>query len=308
MTAASDATTDLTDLDFTAYADSRRAMVDDYLAAYMARRADGEGFDKLKEAMSYSLLGGGKRFRPVLAIAGCEAVGGDCEKVLPVAAAIEMLHTVSLIHDDLPAMDNDDLRRHRATNHKVFGEALAILAGDALITEAYLLLSAPDTAPPATAMAVIHEIAHATGLSGMAGGQSLDMLTAPDEIDEALTRQTHHAKTARFIAASAAAGALMGGADPETVAALRTFGENVGQAFQIVDDILNVTGDAARIGKSVGSDANAGKATYPAVHGLPESRRLAAEHIDAALAAVQHLGEAAEPLRAAARFVIERDR
>lgn len=291
------------------YVEARADAVNAYLRAYMERRC--VEFPKLGEAMSYSLFAGGKRLRPILAMAACEACGGDGARTLPFGAAIEMIHTFSLIHDDLPSMDNDDFRRSKPTSHRVFGEAHAILAGDALLSEAFRVMSDPalyPDVPVATGLAIMREVADAAGVCGMVGGQSLDLLSENRPIDPELLDRMHECKTARFIAASAVAGGLVAGASDERLSALREYGLRVGLAFQIVDDCLNAAGEEAAIGKSVGSDAAHGKATYPAFYGLAESRLRAAARVDEAMAALAPFGDAADRLRTVARFIVERDR
>jgi geranylgeranyl diphosphate synthase type II len=232
--------------------------------------------DRLKEAMRYSLLAGGKRIRPVLTIATTEALGVDGKCALPFACAIEMIHTYSLIHDDLPAMDDDDYRRGKLTNHKVYGEAMAILAGDALLTEAFhLLAQAAEKAelPTSIALTIIREAAQYAGARGMINGQVLDIeneqkIITLDELEE-----IHRRKTGDLIMYAVRVGALVAGASEEVLAALMTFSYQLGLAFQIQDDILDVIGDQEVIGKPVGSDENKQKATYPALLGLDESKQ-----------------------------------
>ncbi|GAA3405445.1 polyprenyl synthetase family protein [Paenibacillus hodogayensis] len=235
--------------------------------------------DVLREAMAYSLMAGGKRIRPILVIAAAEACGGKLEAALPVACAVEMVHTYSLIHDDLPALDNDDYRRGRLTNHKVFGEAMAILAGDALLTHAFYAASgaALHGVPADTVLSIVRELAEYAGPRGMVGGQVADMqgeqgLTRLDELE-----YIHLHKTSDLIAFSLKAGGRIGGATEEQLEALETFGTNVGLAFQIQDDILDVVGDEGKLGKAVHSDEKQQKVTYPYFIGLDESRRQVAE-------------------------------
>nr|WP_320050569.1 farnesyl diphosphate synthase [uncultured Desulfuromonas sp.] len=265
---------------------------------------------QLHEAMHYSVFAGGKRLRPILMMAACEAVGGAVDDVLPAACAMEMIHTYSLIHDDLPAMDDDDLRRGQPTNHKVFGEATAILAGDALLTEAFVLLSSPSEASQIndrTRREVIQLLARAAGAAGMVGGQVVDMQAEGMEQPDLATIDFIHAhKTGALILASIRAGALLGGADTEQYEALSRFGKLAGLAFQIADDILDITGDQEQLGKDIGSDQERGKATYPAVLGLSESIRRAAELHQQALKALEPLGDAAEPLRQISHYIVNR--
>ena len=263
----------------------------------------------LHKAMRYSVFAGGKRIRPILMIAACESVGGDPERVISAACAMEMIHTYSLIHDDLPAMDDDDFRRGRPTNHKVFGEATAILAGDALLTEAFILLSNPEAnreIDPEIIRRVVHTIARCAGSLGMVGGQVVDMESEGKKIDFPTLEYIHTHKTGALILASIQAGALIGGADDAAFAALTRYGEAAGLAFQVADDILDVVGDQAQLGKDVGSDQARGKATYVAVLGLEEARRRALELRDMALTALDSLGEPAEPLRGIASYIVDR--
>ena len=263
----------------------------------------------LHRAMRYSVFAGGKRLRPVLILAACEAVGGQPARALPAACAMEMIHTYSLIHDDLPAMDDDDFRRGRPTSHKVFGEANAILAGDALLTEAFRLLADPLANAghdPAVLLRVIETVARCAGSQGMVGGQVVDMEAEGQPIDLATLQYIHTRKTGALFLASIQAGAWLGGGNDRQVAALTRYGETAGLAFQIADDILDIVGDQATLGKDVGSDQARGKATYPALLGLSEARRRAEELRDLALAALEPLGDGAEPLRAIARYIVDR--
>ncbi|WP_274365335.1 polyprenyl synthetase family protein [Paenibacillus thermotolerans] len=235
----------------------------------------------LRDSMSYSLMAGGKRMRPVLTIAACEALGGAAEDAMPAACAVELIHTYSLIHDDLPAMDNDDFRRGKPTNHKVYGEAMAILAGDALLTHAfYCLASMPSlrpNVPPDAALAISGELALYAGAGGMVGGQAADILGEQGVTTLEGLEYIHTHKTSDLIVFSLRAGGRIGGADDAQLAALTTFGSSIGLAFQIQDDILDVTGDAEKLGKSVNSDVEQNKVTYPYLIGLERSRAMVAE-------------------------------
>jgi geranylgeranyl diphosphate synthase, type II len=255
------------------YPDELRLEVERYLAGL--RFTDDPLVEGLEEAMRYSLLAGGKRIRPVLALATARALGRDAAEVLPLAAAIELIHTYSLIHDDLPAMDDDDLRRGRPTNHRVYGEAVAILAGDCLYAEAFRLVLTHQQGDPAGLLRAVAELATATGATGMVGGQFLDVdgraATGPEGL-----RHLHELKTGRLIAASVVCVLLLEGAsDPATVAYRRFAGE-LGVLFQIVDDILDVTGTDADLGKPHGSDERHGRRTYVSEYGLEGARELAA--------------------------------
>lgn len=263
----------------------------------------------LAEAMRYSLLAGGKRVRPLLVIAATEAVGGVGEMALPVAAAFEMIHTYSLIHDDLPAMDNDDLRRGRPTCHKVYGEAMAILAGDALLTRAFEVLADSDLAramKEESWVLLVREVAHAAGAPGMVGGQAADILSEGRAVDRETLSYVHTHKTGALIRAAVRAGGMVGGASGEALDAVTRYGGRLGLAFQIVDDILNVEGDEAQTGKPVGSDAKRQKVTYPALIGLDTSRNQAEQLIREAIGALLPLGKVAWALRAIAEFIRSR--
>ncbi|MCE5281892.1 MAG: polyprenyl synthetase family protein [Deltaproteobacteria bacterium] len=260
-------------------------------------------------AVRYSLFAGGKRIRPILCLAAAEAVGGKPEPILPVACAIEMIHTYSLIHDDLPAMDNDDYRRGRLTSHKVFGEDLAILAGDALLTEAFQVMTRREVAaglPPARLLQVVREIAEAAGWFGMVGGQVLDVQSEGQTVAPETLYAIHRMKTGAMILVSLRTGAILAGAAEEALAALSDYGRQIGLAFQIADDILNVEGDKALLGKGTGSDAARGKVTFPLLLGLEASRSRAEELVKGAIEALAPFDEKAEPLRWIARYILER--
>jgi len=270
---------------------------------------------ELVQAMTHSLMAGGKRLRPILTIAAAQACKMDDTPALPAACAIEMIHTYSLIHDDLPAMDDDDLRRGQPTCHKKFSEATAVLAGDALLTQAFELLAEPwtvfDIYPDVQIrMALIAHIAKAAGTSGMVEGQMMDMLSDSAGISDPLThlKTIHRLKTGEMIRVSVKAGALSVKADPVQTDHLLAYADCVGLAFQVADDILNVEGDPERLGKAVGSDAANDKTTFPAIIGLEASKKYAKELVDAAMDALQPLKTAAEPLRAIADYIVNRDR
>ena len=265
----------------------------------------------LLEAMRYSLMAGGKRLRPILVLLAAEACGADPRDAMPAACAVEMVHTYSLIHDDLPAMDDDDLRRGQPTSHVAFGEAMAILAGDALLTRAFEILAA-DLPDPVVAAECCRVLASAGGSDGMVGGQVADLAatnTSPESVDDPLQvlGDIHRRKTGRLLAASLELGAVVAGADIQVRESLLDYGQQVGLAFQVADDLLDVEGDINRTGKTSGRDAHLGKWTYPALAGNDKSRRLARNCIASACAAVEPLGEAGEPLKVLAEFVIERD-
>jgi geranylgeranyl diphosphate synthase, type II len=260
----------------------------------------------LFEAMRYMALGGGKKVRPALVLLAAEACGGSVEEALPAAAAVEMVHTYSLIHDDLPAMDNDDLRHGRPSCHKAFGEALAILAGDALLTEAFAVLAGqvPDAAK---ARRLARELAAAAGAVGMVGGQAADLeAERRQDADERLLKVIHRRKTARLIEASAALGALSAGASEHYERSLREYGTHLGLAFQIADDVLDAEGTTVMLGKTAGKDAAAGKLTYVRCYGLEAARRRARAEADRAVDALSVFGHEGDWLRDLARFVVQR--
>jgi len=296
-----------------------REQVNARLAEYVAPGASTSAADcppRLRESMAYSLLAGGKRLRPLLVLLTAEACGGDIERALPAACAIEMVHTYSLIHDDLPAMDDDDFRRGRPTNHKVFGEALAILAGDALLTLAFEI-TARFTQPAEIAATCCADLASASGWCGMVAGQVADLeaeesggrsleISGPET---ALTQleAIHRRKTGRLLTSAVTLGARVAQATPEWIDRLERFGKCVGLAFQIADDLLDVTGDAAKLGKGVRKDATLGKMTYPGLLGTAQSRLKADALIDEACQLLQPLGPRGNKLAALARFVTQRD-
>ena len=263
----------------------------------------------LSEAMRYSVFAGGKRVRPILLLAAAGAVGGDGEAVLPAACAMEFVHTYSLIHDDLPAMDDDDYRRGQPTSHKVFGEAVAILAGDALLTYAFEVMAGPDLAnrfAPAVLLEATHCLARAAGFSGMVGGQVVDMASEGRTVPLDVLEYIHRHKTAALLEAAVAIGGLLGGGSAPQLAALKHYGRATGLAFQIADDVLDVEGDSATLGKRIGQDEKHGKATYPALLGMEASRQHAAALLNEALAALSDFDAGADRLRQLARFIVSR--
>ena len=298
------------------YIEARRAEVEQALAAILPPVPDCP--QVVHDAMAYSLLAGGKRLRPVLCLASADAVGGNRALALPAACAIELIHTYSLIHDDLPAMDNDTMRRGRPTLHVVAGEGMAILAGDGLLTQAFQhLADAPRSTDPdvvARKLKVIQLVAAAAGPMGMVGGQALDLAcVTPDPqgrlappLDAHGVKVMHGKKTGALIRASAAAGAIMGGGSPEQVAAIDEAAGQFGLAFQIVDDILDVAGVSTQLGKTPGKDAAAGKPTYPSLYGLDDSRRMAKECLDRAEAVLEAAGVADSYLLGIGRWIVER--
>ena len=292
--------------DLEAYLNDKRVLVD----AALERFLPGEDVQPptVHRAMRYSVQAGGKRLRPILVIAGAEAVGAPPATVMPTACALEMIHTYSLIHDDLPAMDDDDYRRGRLTNHKVFGDAVAILAGDALLTLAFKLVAdnAALVSDPRVVCDVVAAIAEASGTFGMVGGQVVDIESEGKAITPETLEYIHRHKTAALLRGSLWVGARLGGADPGALAAIDDAGQSLGLAFQIVDDILDVEGSLEALGKTAGSDARKQKATYPALHGLEVSRREARRLIEEAKSRLAVFGDRATPIRALADFVVER--
>jgi len=281
-------------------------MVDAALRRYLPGRL--EVPLTVRRAMVYSLFPGGKRLRPVLAIAACRAAGGRVEDVLPAAAALEMIHTYSLIHDDLPALDNDDLRRGRATSHRVFGEAMAILAGDALLTHAFEIAASHPARPGLAARKVraMSLLARAAGVTGMIGGQVRDLEAEGRRYSYGTLLKIHRGKTGALISAAAQIGGIMAGAGRAELGALRRYGDAVGLAFQIIDDILDREGDPARLGKSTGKDARARKATFPALLGTSRSQDRAEEAVRSAEIALGPFGRRGRALAHLARFIVDR--
>ena len=295
-------------MDLKIYLKERCALVDEALDRFLPKETKLP--HSVHKAMRYSVFAGGKRVRPILMLAACDAVGGDVGRAMPAACAMEMIHTYSLIHDDLPAMDDDDFRRGSPTNHKVFGEAIAILAGDALLTEAFKLTSdirLAEGCDPSALLAVIHEIATSAGSAGMVGGQVIDMESEGRKgIDLPTVQYIHTHKTGALIKASVVSGALLGGASGKQLAAVTRYGEAVGLAFQIADDILDIEGTTEEIGKDSGSDQARGKATYPAVIGVAAAKEAAHGMMDEALRSLKIFGTEADPLREIARYIVQR--
>ena len=261
------------------------------------------------EAAKYSIEAGGKRLRPILCLVGCEVVGGDWRDVLLFAAGIECIHTYSLIHDDLPAMDDDDFRRGKPSCHKAFDEATAILAGDGLQALAFEFFTHPSQVKrvsKARLIKAIYKISRAIGFEGMVGGQMADLLMEGKIGSIKALKWIHSHKTVCLIEASVVSGALLGGGDVKQIKALSSYGKHLGLAFQIVDDLLDVIGDEKKLGKRVGSDQKKQKLTYPALVGLEKTRELAEESIKKALESLSSFGEKAEPLRLLANFVLNR--
>lgn len=268
------------------------------------------GYQKtIMEAMNYSLSSGGKRLRPVLTLEACRIVGGDTDNAIPFAAAIEMIHTYSLIHDDLPALDNDDLRRGRATNHKVFGEAMAILAGDALLNFAYetMLKESIGKENPERYLGATYEIAKGAGIYGMVGGQVVDVQSENMQIPKEKLDYIHENKTAAMMVGCMRAGAAIGGADEKQMELITDYANKIGLAFQIVDDILDIVGDEAKLGKHVGSDIENNKSTYPSLMGLEKSREIATELIEDAKRSISKVTDDTGFLDGLADYILSRD-
>jgi len=302
-------------LSLTEHLRGARRRVDEALAGCLPGPESGPSADggggcpgRLAEAMRYSVLAGGKRLRPVLCLLAAEACGGDPEAALPAACALELVHTYSLVHDDLPAMDDDDLRRGRPTCHKAFDEATAVLAGDGLLTLAFEVLAA-GIRPAGAALACVRALAEAAGPSGMVGGQMADLQAeGRDGATVDALEAIHRRKTGALLRAALRMGGLAAGAPATSLEALDRYGRAVGLAFQIVDDLLDVQGDEAKLGKRVGKDSGLGKWTYPALLGVDESRLRAKQLADEAVAALAPLGPGGDRLRALAVDLLERDR
>lgn len=293
--------------DLKSFLAERKQLVDKSLEEYFPPLVGLER--KVVEAARYSLFAGGKRVRPILCMQAAEVVGGSYDMVMPVACAMEMIHTYSLIHDDLPAMDNDDFRRGVPTNHKVFGEAIAILAGDALLTEAFgLIADMQDDGriPAEKILQAIKIVTKASGYRGMIGGQVIDIECENREVDIATVEYMHVHKTGAILSACLELGALLGGGSQADLISLTRYGQHFGLAFQITDDLLDVEGNANLMGKTPGSDIAKDKKTYPALLGISKSRESARMHVDEALQAISLYDEAAEPLRAIAQYLLVR--
>ncbi|MEO1669488.1 MAG: geranylgeranyl diphosphate synthase CrtE [Cyanobacteria bacterium J06631_2] len=266
--------------------------------------------EKIYEAMRYSLLAGGKRLRPILCLATCELMGGTAAMAMPTACALEMIHTMSLIHDDLPAMDNDDFRRGKPTNHKVYGDDIAILAGDGLLAYAFeFMATQTNDVKPENIIRVVAALGRTVGAAGLVGGQVLD-LESEGKTD--ITAETlsfiHTHKTGALLETSVVSGAILADADEQDIKKLSNYAQNIGLAFQIIDDILDITATDEQLGKTAGKDLQAQKATYPSLWGLEKSQHQAQELIDSAIAQLSSYGAKAEPLRAIANFIVTRDR
>lgn len=266
--------------------------------------------EKIYEAIRYSLLAGGKRVRPILCLATCEMIGGTIEMSMPTACAVEMIHTMSLIHDDLPAMDNDDYRRGKLTNHKVYGEDIAILAGDGLLALAFEFVASqtPENVPTQRTLQVIARLGKALGAAGLVGGQVVDLESeGKSDISLETLNFIHNHKTAALLEACVVCGGIIAGASPEDVQKLTRYSQNIGLAFQIIDDILDITATQEQLGKTAGKDLTAQKVTYPSLWGIEESRAKAQQLVEEACAELESFGEKAVPLQAIAHFIINRN-
>ncbi|RJQ78762.1 MAG: polyprenyl synthetase family protein [Desulfobacteraceae bacterium] len=291
------------------YLDDHKSAIDAALIGYLRQYSL---TDRMLRPLEYAISAGGKRVRPILCISACIAVGGQARKAMPLACALEMIHTYSLIHDDLPALDNDDLRRGKPTCHIQFNEATAILAGDALLTMAFeVIAEAASDAPDPEAklwLQILRSVSEAAGCRGMIEGQARDLGFEGIKLNRNDLESMHRLKTGALINASVHTGALIGMGSDQQIERLNDYAANIGLAFQVVDDILNVTGDASILGKAVGTDQSRQKNTYPALLGLEQSELYAAELIDRALLALEIFDKKADPLRAIARYILYRNR
>ena len=292
-------------MDIKAYLSQSKRLVEERLEKLLP--PESEEPSTIHKAMRHSVFAGGKRVRPILVLASGESVAGDRDVLLNLGAGIEMMHTYSLIHDDLPALDNDDLRRGVPTCHKVFGEAMAILAGDALMTRCYQVLAdIPNLADPVK-VGIIREIAAATGtVKGMIGGQVVDLESEGKSVSAHVLEYIHHSKTGALLTACVRCGALAAGADTAELHALTEFGDKIGLVFQIVDDILDITSSSEVLGKTAGKDEKVKKATYPAFYGIEASKQKAKELVASALQDIRDFGDEAMPLRSIAQFIVSR--
>ena len=294
--------------DLNSYLISKRKKVNGFINEILDNTANSS---RIVQAMHYSLMAGGKRVRPILCLAASEAVGGNADDVLPAACALEMIHTYSLIHDDLPAMDNDDLRRGKPTCHIAFDEATAVLAGDALLTLAFQILSSINLINEnnsSNRLKVVHKISFAAGYNGMIEGQMRDIASEGTLLSLEQLESMHSLKTGAIIEASIFSGAILGGGTQKQIDQLEIYAKNIGLAFQVTDDILNVEGDPALMGKAVGTDNARGKSTYPSIMGLNKSRQFAKKLVHNALQALDDFDNNSDSLRAIACYIIERKR
>ncbi|MCX8031501.1 MAG: polyprenyl synthetase family protein [Thermodesulfovibrionales bacterium] len=300
----------MSSLEIKSYLSEKKQLIDNFLIHYLSSSSIKP--EKLKESMLYSLSAGGKRIRPILCMAAYEACGGkDIYGILPYASALELVHTYSLIHDDLPSMDDDDLRRGKPTNHKLFGEAIAILAGDALLTEAFYMISSYSLREHTklsarSVLTIISELAYEIGANGMVSGQAQDILSEDSEPDAEILYFIHSRKTAAFITASVKIGGILADCSSENLESLTKYGRYIGLGFQIIDDILDIEGEIQKTGKTTGSDEKKNKLTYPKLYGLEMSRIKAIEAINNALVALSDFDSKADVLRAIASYLLIR--
>ena len=294
------------DMDIKAIWDERRKLVEEHLKQELHR--DAPLNETLCASMDYSLMAGGKRLRPILVMAAADAVGGQGTDFITTGVALEMIHTYSLIHDDLPAMDNDDTRRGKPTNHKVYGAGMATLAGDALLTMAFEVMLRQEGVDAATKLAVVREMSVAAGANGMVGGQAIDLESEGKHIPMELLKKMHMGKTGALFRAALRSGAILAGAAEKQLQALTEYAEAFGLAFQITDDILDVTGDEAVIGKPVGSDERNDKSTYVTLTSLGEARKLAADAVEQGEKALAGFGPEADFLRGLLDFLVKREK
>ncbi len=285
------------------YLKEKQALVNSFIESYTSRQF---APSRLHESVKYSLLAGGKRIRPILCLTSYEACGGNGNDIMPQACAIELVHTYSLIHDDLPSMDDDDLRRGKPTNHIVFGEAMAVLSGDALLTDAFRIFSDNSLVRPEKLLNGIHELASAAGIFGMVAGQAQDIISESAEPDSELIEFIHLNKTSALIKASARIGAMLSDADDETVSLITDYGKNIGLAFQVIDDVLDIVSSTEELGKPSGSDEEKSKMTYPSVHGIERSREIARKLIDSSVSSVKKIKGDPEMLIAIAEYLLTR--
>jgi len=289
--------------------ESRKILIEDSLKKFISQYS---GYpDSLKESINYSVFAGGKRLRSILTLVICETLGGVVKYAIPFACAIELIHTYSLIHDDLPAMDNDTYRRGQLTNHKVFGEAIAILAGDALLTLAFKIISDEDNLEnfdPSLTLKIINDIAFFSGIDGMIGGQAADIQSEGKMVKEETLNYIHSHKTGALITASVRAGAIVAKASEKNLKLLTQYGTKIGLAFQIIDDILDIEGIEEKIGKETGSDKKTDKATYPQCLGMDTSKRKASQLVEEALNILQNFGSSAKLLREITKYITSRNK
>ena len=294
-------------MDIHAYLDQQRQRVDQFLEQSLPDTLRDP--EKLYESMRYSLLGGGKRVRPILTIAAAQALGYDNDAMLPFAASLEFVHTYSLIHDDLPAMDDDDYRRGRLTNHKVFGDGMAILAGDALLTMAFELCSRDEGDHGLTVgqqLTIVRELAFGSGHQGMVGGQVMDIQAENQEVELAQLQKIHSHKTGQLIRTAVRIGGIIGGSSSAQLDSLTHYAEDIGLAFQIADDVLNMVGTREELGKDAGTDEKRGKKTYPSFFGIDGARQLGNECVERAVNRLESFDHHADPLRHIATYIVER--